>query len=411
MANTEVIDLLDSDAEDDIQVIYESNNESRSGSWPTDSRINHSSNVDCYSVDDDDDDDEVEIVEERINVPERPSPSYVIHSPNGPIPVYENNQGPNEPERRSFQNASGPAPVQNFRNPQQLSDRAIRMRRQEQIRTHNNIQARQGGTSPRPPPSHFIRQQPQPLVQHPMLRRRSRRGVPNASTPLLHMMLHMGNYPMAFNNLFFNDNDDEEDDPNFYPGMMFPGESHDHASVDQHIMGIIEQRENQEADKKRSINENATKQYQKISEDKIANIKAPFTTTIDPEEDYVCILCGVTLGEGISDDFRGNVIHSKLEQLQEENDVRAPYQALNLVTDADRDLSKRIFMSTCGHTYCGRCVKNISNVKSILKEKKVKFKRTDNNIDNPFVYAPSKCIALNCGIGLGARRRFNEIFV
>lgn len=418
MANREVIDLDDSDGEDDIQVISERSREGTGASRSSDVRINNVIPVERY-LNNNDNDDDVEIVEERINVPEIPStPSYVIHSPNGPIPVYENREGSGSagPERRSFQNARGPIPAQSYRNPQEVAGRAEQMRREEQIRAQNIIQARQG--RPPPPPVQRPRRAPpaqrRPVRGYPPLppprQMRNRRG-PGSS--FLDMMLQMDNFPLAFNSIFFNEEDDD-DDPNFYPGMAFPHHHHhlhDDGGVDQHIMNIIEQRENQEADKKRNINESATKAYHDYCEEKIKSIKAPYTTTLDPEEDYVCILCGVTLGEGLPEEFRGNIKHTKLEKLQEENDVTAPYQALNLITDADRDLAKRIFISTCGHTYCGRCVKNISGVKAILKEKKNKFKKTDKDIDNPFIYAPSKCIAPGCNIGLVAKRRFNEIFV
>ncbi|CAM9021447.1 unnamed protein product [Wickerhamomyces anomalus] len=139
MANREVIDLDDSDGEDDIQVISERSREGTGASRSSDVRINNVIPVERY-LNNNDNDDDVEIVEERINVPEIPStPSYVIHSPNGPIPVYENREGSGSagPERRSFQNARGPIPTQSYRNPQEVAGRAEQMRREEQIRAQN----------------------------------------------------------------------------------------------------------------------------------------------------------------------------------------------------------------------------------------------------------------------------------
>jgi len=455
MNDREVILIGDSDSEDDIQVISDNHRREIPNQRNRNVRFNEevnimnnrqtSSNTSGNNVQEvnDDNNDDVEIVGETINVPERQelSPGFVIHAPNGPIPIYDHDSS-TEPERRSFQNARGPVEPSHFRSPQEISriaeerrllDRMEHQRRMREIESRQRLVEETDAAQLRNDPS-FINSRRGPLPRSSRSTRAARgrstqrRGAGMGSrfgargntvgddrAHLWHMMLMGGAFPaMQFNNLFFNDEDDEDNDPPYYPGMAFPrgGPVTQNGGVDQHIMNIIQQREDQEADKKRMVNENATNILQKQCHEHAKSIKAPFTATIDPEEDYVCILCGVTLGEGIPSDFRGNVSKTQLPVLQEQNDVPAPYQALNLITDVDRDLSKRIFMSTCGHTYCGRCVKNISSVRGTLRSKsKLKFKKNDNDIENPFIYAPLKCIGPNCGVGLGAKKRFNEIFV
>ncbi|CCH44445.1 E3 ubiquitin-protein ligase [Wickerhamomyces ciferrii] len=441
MSNPEVIDLIDSDGDDTIEVISEHHNNNNRDNLPLSQlhrpqqrnviRLGSTGNAE-------DDDDGVEIVEERIDLQARrrqqerererqsTTPGYMIHVPGGPIPAFTN-EGSAEPERRSFQNARGPETGLHYRRPAfpASSDDAIRNRQREERLIHQGILRNRNPIFrdprhlpvPHTPPLRNIRQRNNTSQRGPILRNGSR------------INFQWGN----LGNLLFGD-DDDDFDPTYRPGMIPPqflgypagfqqflagagagfGAGGDNGGVDQHIMNLIEQRENQEADKKRSINENEASKYQRLCNEKIKTIKTPFSNKLDPEEEYVCLLCGVTLGEGIPKDFNGNIENIKLPILQEQNDVNAPYQAVNLVTDADRDLSKRIFMSTCGHTYCGRCVKNISTVKETLKElkrNKIIWKRNDQNIKNPFLYAPGKCCAPDCGVGLCARRRFTEVYI
>ncbi|CDR41018.1 CYFA0S06e00298g1_1 [Cyberlindnera fabianii] len=178
------------------------------------------------------------------------------------------------------------------------------------------------------------------------------------------------------------------------------------------VMAAIQASEERVINKKIEVNYEATKKVQSDIQDRINNIKEPYTCAISEDEEYACVLCGVTLGGGIPSDFAPPKLTKPLAALQEKNDVQAPYEAMKLVTDVDRDLSKRIFSARCGHTYCGRCVKNISNVKGSMKEVRKKgIKRTDNVIDNPFVYAPLKCVGGDCQQRLGGRTAFFELFL
>lgn len=181
--------------------------------------------------------------------------------------------------------------------------------------------------------------------------------------------------------------------------------------VPQELMDMIHQREEAHFDRVRQANLNSTQSYQQAIEDRIKSIREPYTTRIEPEEEYVCCLCAVTLGEGLPSEFIGNKEKRPLVALQEVDDVRAPFKAMNLVTDADRDLSKRIFIAKCGHTYCGRCVNSISRVRATLKTMKRKFKRTDNDIDNPFICAPGKCVAPDCSKAITGKTAFIEMFL
>lgn len=182
--------------------------------------------------------------------------------------------------------------------------------------------------------------------------------------------------------------------------------------IDQGILNLIERREEAERDRVISKNLLAVEGVEKDLNQRLENLPQPFTSTIKEDEDYVCPLCNVVLGEGIPELFVGNKQKLELSDLQSSNDCKAPYEAMNLVTDADRDLSKRVFVSTCGHTYCGRCVRNFSSVKSHLKNSKfVKKRKTENDIENPFVYAPSRCTVDGCNATMVAKKRFHEVYL
>lgn len=371
MVNPVVIDLSDSDPEDDVQVVYE-RREGRVNNGST-SSINNTRRRFNPLPQSDDSDDDIQITEERIAVPavQPVEARPLLHVPGGAIPLAI--EGPVQRERRSFQNARGPVEPHRFRSPDHVSVRAQQRRRQAQLRAREYIQ--------------------QELARaHELdLQRQAQFG---------------GNRGYHRYDTF--------DDPDFFPGMfLFQGHGGNNAydQVDQHIMNIIEQREREETEKKILRNTSATESHKKLRLERIQQIKTPFTTKIDTDEDYVCTLCGVTLGEGVPNDFKGNVSNTLLPVLQEQNDVQAPYQAISMVTDADRDLSKRIFMSSCGHTYCGRCVKNISNVGAVLKQMKPKPKSTDNSIGNPYIYAPPKCVGPDCKVNLRSRTRFWEVFI
>ncbi|KAH3678314.1 hypothetical protein WICMUC_001595 [Wickerhamomyces mucosus] len=353
------------------------------------------------------DEDEVQIIGAR-HIPNQErvetSSGLVIFAPNNQYVI----QGdpPNEPERRSFSNvANDSSPIrstqtQRLRAAREERERITRERRESQVRREQAARDRQA--------------------------RRAPRRTSHARYPFGYGLIANIMNPLRIRNqeLFdFNDDDyDEDEDPDFFPGMVlsgFSGFEHFRRNptdyddrVGQDILNMIEQRESVEFDNKTKKNLDSTKSLQNQISDKAASIHDPFTTKIDTEEEYVCPLCGVTLGQGIPETFKGNILNEPLPKLQELHEVQAPYQACNLITEVDRDLSKRIFIAGCGHTYCGRCVKNITNVKETLQSKKLKMKKTDNLIENPYVYAPSKCVAPDCEHSLRiGKRRFNEVFL
>jgi hypothetical protein len=178
--------------------------------------------------------------------------------------------------------------------------------------------------------------------------------------------------------------------------------------IPENVMQMIEQTERNDFDLKQKSNLNATYKIENSLLAKATRVRTPFTVSIEEDEEYVCLLCGVVLGVGIPDSFKRD--DSPLEQLQEKSDVQAPYQAVKLVTDADRDFSKRIFIARCGHTYCGRCVRNITSVREVLKQSKKKVKKNEKSITNPFIYAPLKCVGDECKAPFRAKIPFNEIF-
>lgn len=196
--------------------------------------------------------------------------------------------------------------------------------------------------------------------------------------------------------------------PHAYGAVPFDYEQHLN-DIPEHVLQAIERRDLEAWTRSQHTNLSKTETYAKLIEDKISKIRTPLTTTIDPEEDYSCPLCGVTLGVGIESDFKKS--SKSLQELQEINGVPAPYQATPLITVTDIDLSKRIFFSKCGHTYCGRCVKNITSIKGILKQNKKKINKNDQSITNPFIYAPLKCVIDDCNSSFNIKNPFSEIYL
>ncbi|KAA8913079.1 hypothetical protein TRICI_003281 [Trichomonascus ciferrii] len=89
-----------------------------------------------------------------------------------------------------------------------------------------------------------------------------------------------------------------------------------------------------------------------------------FTRAIKPSLCLVCAKCGGELGE--EEDQKG-------------------------LTEADAMLSKRVYFSTCGHVYCGKCVNHIVNHKKARGEKK-------------------QCLVPNCNTSFKGKHKFREIY-
>ncbi|KAG7193750.1 uncharacterized protein KQ657_000441 [Scheffersomyces spartinae] len=125
---------------------------------------------------------------------------------------------------------------------------------------------------------------------------------------------------------------------------------------------------------------------------------------INSEVQVYCELCGVELGCGIPQDFKPNPKYDEdFEKYQQQYDVPAPWFCNKMITDVDKDLSKRVFSAKCGHVYCGRCVKNIGNRSGrISKSTKLKL-----SIDNPLISSPKVC---HCNKRFAARS-FTELYI
>lgn len=85
-----------------------------------------------------------------------------------------------------------------------------------------------------------------------------------------------------------------------------------------------------------------------------------YTRAIDPSNVYQCAWCELELNEGIP---------AKTESNTEFWDSK-----FRGATEADQELSKRVFFSPCSHIYCGWCVKKIINRPKGKKSKKATAK-------------------------------------
>ena len=118
-------------------------------------------------------------------------------------------------------------------------------------------------------------------------------------------------------------------------------------------------------------------------------VRPGFTRAIDPTDTYECAWCRVELNEGIPERTKAN----------EEEWIKS----FNGTSDVDRQMSKRIFFSGCGHVYCGWCVKRIVNRPKTRVKKK---QRPDPALVNS-QYIASCCVD---GCRKPFRGKFIEIF-
>lgn len=133
-----------------------------------------------------------------------------------------------------------------------------------------------------------------------------------------------------------------------------------------------------------------------------------YTNDISPEENLLCELCGVVLGEGIPSDFKPDRKYDDdLAKHAAEFRVNAPWFCIRQCFDTDVEMSKRVFAAKCGHVFCGRCIKNIANRPPGRRPKKQQL-----SVLNPLVAAPRKCPAHNCGVAFTkGKRTFTELFL
>ncbi|KAH3682465.1 hypothetical protein WICPIJ_006558 [Wickerhamomyces pijperi] len=428
MSANEVIEILTDSDDDDLQCISEIRLRPNQG--------NNAQLIDLDLEGDDHDEDDLPAVDNDIQItgervlPEEErevfvreaSPHHInIHVPGAGTLVFEGQRQVNNNAGASFGAANNNAHANHMRQ----RNAPAQPHRAREPHDHTNI----GGNA---------------VIAHIQALRRQRylgmNGRNNQRRPYrhvpaiqIHRLNRMGGRYHNRNLFVDEDYDDyeEENDADYFPGMGmdfdprdqlpihrllnmgmfggFPNGNRD--EIGQDIMAMLERRDNADFDARAKKNQQLTEIHQKKIQGASESLKSPYTSTIEEDEEYVCVLCGVVLGVGIPDGFKGDRSNSILVQLQEKYDVLAPYQASKLISDVDSDLSKRIFFAKCGHTYCGRCVKNISNFKTPPRTKKSKGGADENSIDNPRVFAPGKCVADDCGSGLKGKTKFQEAFL
>lgn len=130
------------------------------------------------------------------------------------------------------------------------------------------------------------------------------------------------------------------------------------------------------------------------------------------EDVPVCCLCGVELGVGIPESFNGiSALNSgvSFECLVAKYKFHCPYQGLKNPSQLDRDLSKRTYVASCGHTFCGRCFARINNARSKAKMSRKKVKDFIGSA-HPDNYGPKTCPAEGCSKPIRSKGKMKEVF-
>lgn len=163
--------------------------------------------------------------------------------------------------------------------------------------------------------------------------------------------------------------------------------------VENSIMQRIERENESELDsrfqREVAFNRKALTAKQETSNQEVRG----YTNDIKSGSHLGCELCGTILGRGIPAEFAADPSYNEnYEKHAKELRVQSPWICVGQLTQADRDLLRRVFINKCGHAYCGRCVKNIGN--------RPRRKRGSAPVSvpnmNPLLYAPAKCPALEC---------------
>lgn len=188
------------------------------------------------------------------------------------------------------------------------------------------------------------------------------------------------------------------------PGFF--GDGADTNNVEGSIMERIE-RDNEHALDRRLQQENVFNKKTADDKKQVAkNEIKGFTNDIKHDDNAVCVICGVTLGEGIPDDFTPNLEYdAKVDEYSQQFKVPAPWFCIKQCFDTDIAFSKRVFYSKCGHVFCGRCVK------AIIDRPKTRPPKKDS-IDNPERCAPRKCPVEGCRrqFARGGKKSFQEVY-
>lgn len=198
--------------------------------------------------------------------------------------------------------------------------------------------------------------------------------------------------------------------------------------IPQDVMEILrsrdEARENQRINARRKVAER--ERVKKEIESEIPNsLQDKFSTDLVVcDRDNVCVLCGVTLLEGIPRTFIGTndkeANKDEINQLLKEN-FKSPFNGCNRYTELDISLSRKVFFTSCGHMYCGRCMRNITSFRlKSLKERKIALgcnanidQKTSAETDfgHPAFSAPLKCVAEGCSKKFIGKTPFKEVYL
>lgn len=255
----------------------------------------------------------------------------------------------------------------------------------------------------------------------------------NIATEYFQILGAINGTPIPNNNNFINNNANNSENMNPF-NDFFHGYNHwrnNEQQSTQNIINIIQQREEREKDIKikELTNKNKILEETLIHEAKNLpkgyssnfidnnNDNEPINETEDSNNkgsEYdvpICNLCGVELGVGIPNEFLGISIDDKnllFDDLVIKYNSPCPYQSLTKPSQLERDLSKRTFISKCGHVFCGRCFTRISNAKGQKLSKKILSELKGPS--NPNNYGPRFCPATDCKAIIRAKGKLKEIY-
>lgn len=222
----------------------------------------------------------------------------------------------------------------------------------------------------------------------------------------------------------------------FLESMEFPLSGVDmdasNGDVPENIMRILQDRDEQrENDRIRSRTNIATGEKKKMAKDSriSGTMKKKYSNNLGEEnQNDVCVLCGITLLQGIPADYNSeeklNKRDEEIKDLVKEG-FQSPWRAWEKFSNMELDLSKKVFFAPCGHMYCGRCVNNIMKYRSLTaRQRKDELKKTKNgkgdlsrvsatgmDFENPGFSAPLKCVADECTKRFVGKTPFNELYV
>lgn len=195
---------------------------------------------------------------------------------------------------------------------------------------------------------------------------------------------------------------------NMYGDWDVPESIPNSDTIEGSVMARIE-RDNENLVDQRLQNENIYNRVALNNKKGISESELPgYSNDIKPDLNLCCELCGVTLGEGIPDDFKPNLYYNEGDNFSkfcQQYEVQAPWFCIKQCMPVDIDLSKRVFAAKCGHVYCGRCVKNIGNRPSGRRKQNQKL-----SIDNPLISCPRKCASSECNLNFTGKKSFTELY-